>query len=46
MVEVNAFFKIFFEIFGVVDHLQVASDDKREDDPCDGEDRVHITLLI
>jgi hypothetical protein len=27
----------------VVDHLQVASDDKREDDPCDGEDGVHIT---
>jgi len=25
----------------VVDHLQVASDDKREDDPCDSEDCVH-----
>ena len=43
MVEVNAIFDFFFEIFGVIDHLQVASDDKREDDPCDGEDGVHIT---
>ena len=43
MVEVNAIFDFFFEIFGVVDHLQVASDDKREDDPCDGEDSVHVT---
>jgi hypothetical protein len=43
VVEVNAIFDFFFEIFGVVDHLQVASDDKREDDSCDGEYSVHIT---